>query len=358
MTNFKLLLVEDDSGDIQTFQDTIRRYIYSKQINIDYEIAKNLDEAKEKIKSSFDAAIIDLRLNNNPSEGNNVLKEIRDNLLRIPCVYFTGTPSAVSEENFLKIFKKGTDGVVYDDILDYLLSVYDTGLTRILGGKGLIEEHLNKVFWTNINPNIESWINHAQGDEVNKNNTEKSLLRFMVYCIEELINQDLEKSLAEEMYLMPNISQNIKTGAILKKKSSNEYFIILTPECDLVIRESGSCNTDRVLLCQIEPFSNIENGLFTGDESGNKKQKRDNYRQNKKSNYHYLPKFNGFDGGLVNFRFILTETLESCKNNDDFEYIFKITFPFVKDILSRFSSYYARQGQPDLHFERIMPELS
>ena len=62
---------------------------------------------------------------------------------------------------------------------------------------------------------------------------------------------------------------------------------------------------------------------------------------------HWLPPTKFFEGGVVNFRKLKTLHKKDFKEQFEKPYI-QISPPFVKDIVSRFSAYYARQGQPDI----------
>ena len=96
----------------------------------------------------------------------------------------------------------------------------------------------------------------------------------------------------------------------------------------------------QILLVEIERVDKVLNG-------SKKKSKVNELCSNKRIYYHWLPKTNFFDGGILNFRKLTTY------NKGDFDKNFgkptiQISPFFVKDIVSRFSSYYARQGQPDI----------
>ena len=68
---------------------------------------------------------------------------------------------------------------------------------------------------------------------------------------------------------------------------------------------------------------------------------------NRPQYYHWLPETNFFDGGFLNFRKL--KTLSEDEFREQFEKpSIQISPFFVKDIVSRFSSYYARQGQPEI----------
>ena len=71
---------------------------------------------------------------------------------------------------------------------------------------------------------------------------------------------------------------------------------------------------------------------------------------------HWLPGASGFDGGFINFRWVYS--FEKAKIKENFENpTHQVSSSFVKDIISRFSAYYARQGQPDFEFKEIATKL-
>ena len=79
--------------------------------------------------------------------------------------------------------------------------------------------------------------------------------------------------------------------------------------------------------------------------------------QNNYSNfYHYLPQTSEFKGGIIDFRKIDTYKPTDFKSKFDDPDV-QISIAFTKDIVARFSSYYARQGQPDFDFKTLVDDL-
>ena len=74
---------------------------------------------------------------------------------------------------------------------------------------------------------------------------------------------------------------------------------------------------------------------------------RDVFNNNYTDYYHWLPETDFFDGGILNFR-KLTSLNKDCFDEKFAKPEIQISPSFVKDIVSRFSSFYARQGQPDI----------
>ena len=370
MSKFKLLIVEDDEEELDTCRTTVIRYEKEKGREIELVESKTLEDAQIKINNSFDGVIIDLKLGPAGDEGNRVIQEIHDKN-RIPVAILTGTPGNADSKfkDIIKVYKKGENGL--DEIFDDLIQIYDTGLTKIFGGRGQIENTMNKVFWENILPQLDSWkLNVESG-----NLTEKALLRFTINHLLELLNDDLDNCIPEEMYIIPPFSSQIKTGSIVKNKDLDDCCVVLSPACDLAIH-SGQMKTNRILVCMIEKYNidllqkakrNINLQILEDDDEPtkdkkNKKIKNAEYLltqlpQNNYSNYfHYLPQTINFGGGIIDFRKI--ETYKPSEFNSKFYTPFiQISMAFTKDIVSRFSSYYARQGQPDFNFDVLADKL-
>ena len=350
MRKLRLMIVEDVEEELDSCRDDVADYNRDQNRNIELVECKTLDEALEKLDNSFDGAFIDLKLTPTGDEGNKVIERMRQTYLRIPIFIFTGNPGTWNESvKDIKIYRKGTIG--YYDLLDKFCETYDTGLTRIMGGRGIMEKNLTEVFFENLLPQIETWMSYGKEHlEDDPERTEKALLRHALNHLFQLLEDDDEEYFPEEVYLYPPISDKFTTGSIVK--AANQWFVVLSPACDLVIdKDNDECSaysildvrTDYILLVEIE---SIDDGL----EGRNNKDRRKRLAKNSRQCRHWLPPTNFFDGGVINFRKLKSLHKEDFKEQFQTPYI-QISPPFVKDIVSRFSTYYARQGQPDLDSE-------
>lgn len=352
MKEFRLLVVEDNDEDLSVFRDTVDRYKSEKKIDIEFVECKSVDVAFEQLDNSFDGAIIDLRLSHDGNEGIQVVKRIEESYFRIPVAILTGTPDvANSDFTYIGVFKKGDSGAGYADILDHLWGIHKTGLTRIMGGRGIIEEQLNKVFRKNLLPQIDIWIEYGKTDT---SRTEKALLRHALNHLLQLIDNDEDRSYPEEMYLYPHLSDTIRTGSIIEAMKGG-LFAVLNPACDLVIRGEKGFKTDRILLVEIENAEDVIRQVLSGITNRDAKEKKLKaaYGNNHTEYYHWLPNTAFFNGGFLNFRKLLTTTKDEFEINFQTPYI-QISPAFVKDVVARFSSYYARQGQPDIDLSKFL----
>lgn len=331
--SFKILLLEDSDSDISTFRSTIERMNDSVDKNIyEIDIAKNIKEAKEKLKNAiYNGCVVDIKLDH--EDGNTFINSIMEDY-RMPVIVFTGTPDVETE---VQCFVKGEK--TPEDVIHELEDENKTGMFRVLGGKGEIEKQLTKVFWDVLYPHMSIWKKYSEDNL----ETEKILLRYTIAHLLELLDEDGPIYCTEEMYICGDIKNHIRTGSIFENKEDKVNYMLLSPPCDLATRSdlNRSMNTTSVLLCEIEPI----------DWRTEKKGHIESIIKNNKGNhYHWLPDNELYKGGRLNFRKVVT-----CDPQElDTKYVFinvKIQETFARSILQRFSAYYARQGQPDFDFK-------
>lgn len=345
METYKFLLVEDSSEDAAVCLDTIERMNMEKpDCCISVEVADTFDLALEKLNNPYDGIIIDIRLGDK-SSGNDIIKTITQRF-RIPVAVMTGTPDTILEEGSpICIYKKGER--TYEDIIQSLIRISETGLFKVIGGKGIIEETMLRVFWKNLYPKISAWEKMKEEGI----DTETILLRYAIAHIHELLDENMPLYSAEEVYIHPPLTPKIRTGCILKNKKDELYYIVLSPPCDLAIH-NGKYKTDRIMLCEIDDYRIVSRAAIgTAGESKRKKALLPTIKNNDKEYYHWLPKNSVFEGGYINFRKVINYSPDEL-SEQFYSPELRVQDAIVKDILSRFSAYYARQGQPDFDFDK------
>ena len=354
---YNFLLIEDSIEDSNSFQDTIKRLNTAADEELYHlEVAETYAAGMEKVSEKINGIIVDIKLDGDHS-GNDLIREIVEKF-RVPVAIFTGTPDTEQDSSSpIQIYKKGESS--HEEILHELCTVLDTGLFNVLGGTGIIENVMTKIFWKNLYPQISLWKEkRAQGIE-----TEKVLLRYAVSHIQELIDNEVPAYVTEEMYIKPPISQDIKTGSIFQSTKDGLYCIVLSPHCDLA-KHGGNFKTDRILVCEIDNHDTVNTAIT--DKATKRKDKKADIQNAIKNNstdyYHWLPQNTLFVGGYINFRKVITYPPEAFIKEYGLPKV-KVQEYFVKNILNRFSAYYARQGQPDFDFkseantiiDKIMP---
>lgn len=311
----RILLVEDTESDIETCLTTVRVYNKQNKHQIKCVVTKTKGEALEELDSSFDGAIVDLKLTegSESTEGNDVISDIHSKW-RIPIIILSGTPeSAQAECCYLGCFKKGE--IEYREIFDKFHEIYKTGLTKIMGGRGVIEDAMQKIFWDHLLPHLDTWKKYSsEGKE-----TERPILRLVFSHLLEFLGNDENPSHPEEMYIFPPIQRGFKTGSIVKQKAGNGFCIVLNPACDLVLRAAGQMKTDRLLLVEIDDESKGYKHILEklADDADKKQILSRFYSNNFSPFYHWLPTTSFFPGGFINFRKLTTLSLKQCIKDYD-----------------------------------------
>lgn len=350
MNDLNILLVEDNVGDINVFRSSLELFDDDNSITTNLEVTDNFESALEFIKNNeFDGLVIDLSLKNNSLGGKEIINTIiNDYKLTIPIVVYTGTPDDIAEYDYIETYQKGDSEGLIKEILNDFKKTKECGLNELFNAKGKIQDLLKDVFYRNIYYQKKQWMEHED-----KGLVQNAILRHTLNHLTQHIDETDEKYFLEEMYIFPPISKLHKTGSIVKDDITNNYYIILTPACDFA-QSKARC----ILLAEIiDPTRYVDINLPKGLNSDSRKSRLRNAIQNKKQEYHYLPKLNIFSGGFIDFTSIKSYSQEEL--NDLYgEVKIQISPSFISDILGRFSSYYARHGQPDLYYsESFFNEL-
>jgi hypothetical protein len=346
------MIVEDNEQDLQLCRDGVSDFRNKNGLDIDPVECRTLSDALSKLDNSYDGAIIDLKLGDESGAGNAVVTKITEMHLRIPVAILTGTPDAADADfTYIGVFKKGEPDARYDRLLERFWGIHNTGLTRIVGGRGKMEDALDCVFRNSLMPEQyrNKWIEYGKKDSAG---TEKALLRHTLNHLIRLLDSYEESYFPEEFYLPCN--DEIRTGGIIKEKTGVCSFVIMTPACDLAVRSDGRRNTDRILAAEIDPHNSVLNYYHCSELNNDQKSQLKAARANNyKLCYHWLPETELFRGGFLNFRKLITLSLPDELEERFGKPIVQISPPFVKDIVARLSAYYARQGQPEIDASRL-----
>jgi CheY-like chemotaxis protein len=364
MKQLNILIVEDEDDLFNSYQDAADD-LETANLEINLTRCKKSDEALEELsKQEFHGAIVDLNLEGDTTpdqpSGVNVIAEIHKEY-RIPIIVVSGNlgnlPDKYSQNTteFLHIYDRSPD-ISNIEIFNKIIQIFDTGILNIIGGKGLIEEKLNKVFWEHLSKDIDEWYGKEE------KTVEQSLLRYTTNHLSAYLEKSDDGSDSHyeeaEFYLKEPIKETISSGDILIDKKTNERYILLSPACDVEPRKGDGdkifINAKSLVLAKvtdIAPDLLMKNGHI-------KSVGKDRVRSFIYSVVHgtilsctFLPKYKEVEAGIVEFDNLITVPFHSYT---DFYRVATVSVSFFKDIQSRFASYYARQGTPDLNKKRIV----
>lgn len=366
-----ILIVEDDDQNIADFKEHAEIFDDEK---VTYKSSKNVAEALLALsEESFNGVIIDLDLEGDSDAGFLILDEIHAKY-RLPMIVFSGNATRAKGKKYvLKSALKGS--LTYTDILNEFYSFNGTGIMNILGKTGQLEQLIDRIFWENLYPKMNQWKKYAQEEDI-----EKHLLRYTISHFQEILEDGVKYFFPEEMYINPPINEEIGTGSILKKMTSEDFFIVMSPACDiqqgcdrlilLRITKIKACKEviDKLEMIDLEKERFIDYVTKTPKEDQTKKEKSElsgkiksakndvkntvtGFINSPSTRYHYISTNENFSNSIIDFHDITTVMRE---NLTEYKKIMSITAPYLKDIQSRFSSYYGRQGSPDFDVSKII----
>lgn len=346
----KILLIEDSKTDQKSCINAVNE-LKKEGKNIVLDISEGVDKSKQLLlEETYHGAIIDMNLGESEGSGNDIVELIHANKSRLPIWIVTGTPDDFDgvDGPFLKVKSKGE--IQYTDILNDFLKIYNSGITKVLGGKGIFDDLLLKIFEESIYPQLDTWKDYG---ELDPRASEEAITSHTINHMLYQLSNVRSNTFPEEFYLYPIKNNSASTGSIIQRNVDNIYFIILNPVCDLAIRDTGNCKAERALLIELQDIKiHIPNyklpNLNRSKTDYVIKMMRNSHLDSK--NLHFLPDTNFFKGGLVNFLKMITVTEQEL--NEEFKFTdFKVAPQFTKDIVSRFAAYYARQGQPEIYYK-------
>ena len=380
MNNIDFLLIDDDRNQELLFIEAINEINETTDLNITYKVVKTPESAMiELYQNYFKAIIIDLKLNNDdnaakPDEeisGNVLLKRIIEKEI-VPIVVITGFPDKVStdiDKSIVKVLPKETN--LYDEI-NALIEKYSDSVFKIFGSRGEINKNIKELFW-NVIPQCFTSKNQDIS-LLSKEKQETVIIRYISSWLSNKYMFDDKYINVEpiEMYMFPNPIKQVCTCDIYKKnigENSCEYYMVLTPSCDLANKK-----VDEVILCKIKNYDEVQSFKERLEIYNNEQNKESNKAKKAKGDlmkwfrnshsdslrYHFLPKVKDFTGGFVDFRSILSLEYDKERGeiiDDSYFKIGVITESFKRDIVSRFSSYYHRQGQPEFNCDSVLNNL-
>lgn len=346
----RILLIEDQQSDIDACLDSMDVHNDCRQDgrpSISLLVKSTVAEAEESIGDQrIDGVILDMTLDGKRAQdGLGLLTSIK-NSHRIPVAVMSGTPASEISQMGVKVFRKGES--TYEEIFRHLIKLRFHPPYSVVGQGGLLDEGVRKIFWERIANNeefVDSEGRCVQGIDANV------VLRQAISHIQLLPDHSDDPQHPSEMYVRPFDEDKIRTGSILEKGGQEGpragYSIVLSPPCDLVVRETGTIKTPCIVHCSIiSPVDFARAHLNPSNEKDLAKKLKRVVKNNHGDFAHWLWPFGDFPGGVVDFRIVSSDSQEDLLETHVGTGLV-VQEGYMKDILRRFAAFYSRQGQPD-----------
>jgi CTP synthase len=247
----RILLVEDEEGPA----DVLRKTIGENWTNVDIQVEQDFERALSLLgPHAFDAIILDLFLGNpaqNVKSGQKVWEQVWKAKL-VPIIIHTAgecdlEPEIPTNNPFFKcVTKRGGSDL---EVTQYLKSIKP----HILALRQ-VETEFSMVIHSVIEQ-VSPLIWQAEtNDRLRPELLVRTARRRLAAMMDMKTLSTGEPMLNWEQYIYPPIDESLLTGDILRIKSGKSddpmaYRLVLTPSCDLVIR-NGKCKVEKVLVAK------------------------------------------------------------------------------------------------------------
>ncbi len=392
--NIRVLHIDDDK---QVLQD-VKQILNGMQIGDDTIIIKegcDFNEGIEKLKSDiFDLIFLDLCLGdaNDGSDkvGEEIFEKIKE-LAFVPIIFFTALPGYVQnlESDIVRVAGKAAG---YQELIYQIKSILSTGFINMKSDIDLIiKEAIRRYFWDFVHPN-QPIVAHIKNDDVSLKylllrRLSKSLSSEVIKNNIDDPQLDKDKAHPMEFYIYPPVDGEFETGDIVKEKESGDFFIIITPACDLIKRANGKRKAEKILIIQAIDIltmpaclkykdAQLQKEKLLKDQQALPENKRQEFNgaiekiekqiinlggevkilmKPGNDRFFFLPKTPFLPGLLIDFQFkktIIYEKLES-----EYDVIATLDDPHSQSMQSSFIRYYNRVGFPDLDIDYVFNKL-
>ena len=399
--DLRILYIEDNADEREGLKEVLSgQKVNGHTMIIDCE--PSFDKAIEK-SQNYHIVILDLysgeATKGGVDMGSKVYEELKKDIF-IPIIFYSGDINGVKDlkSQVIGVASKGDDTSVLVSEIERL-SKHNLPFLRH-NVHAHIEQEFRRYFWDVIQKENDKFTPDADdfslgylllrnfADSLSKEN------------IKGIIGDDTispEKVHPMEFYIYPiEKTKEFENGEIIRCKSNNDIFVILTPSCDFISGGGRKRKAEHVLLVksvrldqtdEFEKFSNIKKKQQEVDEYASQidelvqkgeddtaiqelKEKKDKLVSNisnmkasfsqflnsgKSDRFFFLPGTPFMTNRVIDFQDKTTVGYSSLKT--DFERIAKLDSPFAQSMTSSFIRYYNRIGFPDIDTEYVINHL-
>jgi len=375
MKEINILCVDDELDN----RENLFKILNDEQIQghtLKIKCLENFEEAfNEILINNYHIVILDIFQGKPDDNGNklglNVLSKIQDNLF-IPVIFFSGNAGAVEnlKSEIIGVVRKSDGFEILKNEIERLI------ISNLPFIKENITFHLEKefknYFWGIIHEKRDIFIQGRSDFSLGYLMLRKLGSSLSKEKISEIIgntNIPTHKVHPMEFYIYPtDNTKEYEVGELLSK--GNDIFVILTPSCDLALRNGTKRKVDTVLLAKTLLFSHsadyiqYEKLKTKADKTEDEIKKQSNYRgklvnwtrnnQGEKDKFFFLPETPFIKNRIIDFQ---DKMMVNYKDLSDYTRLAKLDAPFAESMVSSFIRFYNRIGFPDLDSEHIIEKI-
>lgn len=374
----RALFIEDNEDLSNNLKKYFQGEVFSGNILSTENTIKFEDGISLIKKSDFDLIVLDLFDESgsiDESAGRKVLEIIQKTAF-IPVIFYTGHAHKIQDliSEVVGVVNKG-DG--FDNLKEEIQRIVDSKIALLKGQiYSHLRESLRQYFWETVHADKKFF-------EPIKNDISLGYLllrRFSNSLSKENIKQLLgddkiktDKTHPMEFYIFPvnadPSKEEYQAGEILEK--DGQFYAILTPDCDFVLRRDGSRKADKILLATTKQFKSLTDFTkYNALKSKQKKTEKEEKEQlpnlegrlkqwmantgGEKDRFFFLPSTPFIENLVIDFQVKMMVDYNELKT---FQRIAKLDLPYAQSMISSFIRYYNRIGFPDIDADYVIKKL-
>ena len=296
--------------------------------------------------------------------GSGIFEKIKEKIF-VPVIFYSGDTRNVAElkSQVVGVAHKGDGG--YEELKTELERLTKHNIPFLRENiHSYFEDEYKKYFWKVIQEQNKTFTpdndDYSLGYMLLRNIAD-SLSRKQIKQIlgDESIHED--KVHPMEFYIYPTNTEEFENGEIVKKKGTEEIYVIVTPSCDFIERfkrgVSVGRNVEKILLIKATPLTNTPEYKKYKDNKNieNKNVLSKLINSSKSDRYYFLPGTPFITNMVLDFQQSIT--IEYSILNVEFERLTKLDNPFAQSMVASYIRYYNRVGFPDIDTEYIINNL-
>ena len=382
-TRWRILLVEDNEPIARTTVESLeRRPVSNANEYAHVEHVADFDEALTRIEDRrYDLIILDIRDDEDAAEeeeargiddasgdealpadkGLAVYSEIRKRRF-LPIVFYSAVANLAQEQDnppFVTVVSKLSDeeGALRQKIIE----VFDSELPSL---NRSFSHHVNNVFHDFMIDFVEKRWSDLSGSE-HRGDLAYLMVRRLARSLDSTFIPDMAgvevassgaKVHPTRLYVMPALDE-WRTGDLVRDDKNN-WFIVLTPSCDLIVRGDKAKANYVILACcrplaETPEYETWQNGGATAI-SGKLKKIIENSPDGQKDRYYFLPAAWGTPDLVVDLQRLKSVEFDKFRN---YAHVATLDDPYAQSIIAQLGRYAGRVGTPDLDTATVKERL-
>lgn len=373
----EILIIDDDSDVRATAVVDLEVSLRELDIESKVRAVATLEEGVQILAENYlDLVVVDLRLDNGQSSGNQIIQQIIETRV-VPMIVFSGFPQELDEtyrdHKLIAVAQKKR----VEWIVEIVKEWRSDGVFGFFSEHGfvnkLLRDVLQRTMWTYFS---KCWDGFRGSSEEVLAQTGGRIAATLIHDVlasspEYASNTGEVKIHHGEIYIFDTPRRQLGAGDILRIEG--RLFVVLSPTCDLIGGPGRKAKALQVLLAACHDFVSfarrddeirrkVEN--VCGSDRDKKaieaieKLMRQDWK-NPAGRYFYLPPFASFGGGVIDFLDLRTESLESedLRKKLVDSRVVALNREVAAEIATRFGRHMIRLGQAPYQSEPLMNAL-